>query len=62
MAIADGGYAGHPYQCSTPNNHNSISLKKFKSRALRNSVTPLRVIALRPCMEYTVIKIYRYVV
>jgi hypothetical protein len=35
MAIGDGGYTGHPYQCSTPNNHNSSSLSKFKSRALK---------------------------
>jgi hypothetical protein len=35
LSIGDGGYAGHPYQCSTPNNHNSSSLKKFKSRALK---------------------------
>jgi hypothetical protein len=33
MSIGDGGYAGHPYQCSTPNNQNSSLLKKFKSRA-----------------------------
>jgi hypothetical protein len=35
LSIGDGGYAGHPYQCSTPNNHNSSSLKKFKLRSLK---------------------------
>jgi hypothetical protein len=35
MAIGDGGYAGHLYQCRTPNNHNPKPLKKFKSRALK---------------------------
>jgi hypothetical protein len=35
MTIGDCGYIGHPYQCSTPNNHNSSKLTKFKSHALK---------------------------
>ena len=36
MAIGDGGYGGHPYQCSTiKNQHDSKAIKKFKSRALK---------------------------
>jgi hypothetical protein len=34
MVICHGGYTGHPYQISTPNNHNSSPLWKFKLRAL----------------------------
>ena len=33
--IADGGYPGHPKLLSTPNNHDSKQVKKFKSRALK---------------------------
>jgi len=33
--IADGGYPGHPQLLSTPNNHDSKAVKKFKSRALK---------------------------
>jgi hypothetical protein len=35
MVIGDGGYVGHIYQCSTPNNHNPKQLKKFKLRTLK---------------------------
>lgn len=35
MAIADGGYPGHPNVLSTPNHHDSKSVKLFKSRALK---------------------------
>jgi hypothetical protein len=36
MAIGDGGYGGHPYQCSTiKNHHDSKAIRKFKSRALK---------------------------
>lgn len=35
MAIADGGYSGHPDVLSTPNYHDSPGVKLFKSRALK---------------------------
>ena len=35
MVIADGGYKGSPKQLSTPNHHDSPSVKLFKSRALK---------------------------
>jgi hypothetical protein len=36
MAIGDGGYGGHPYQCSTiTNRHDSKAIRTFKSRALK---------------------------
>ena len=34
-AIGDSGYPGHPEVISTPNNHDSSKVKKFKSRALK---------------------------
>ena len=37
--IADGGYPGHPTLLSTPNNHDSKQVKKFKSRALKRHET-----------------------
>ena len=33
--IADGGYQGEPLLISTPNGHDSASVQKFKSRALK---------------------------
>jgi hypothetical protein len=33
--IGDGGYAGQPLVCSTPNGHDSPSVRKFKARALK---------------------------
>ena len=34
-AIGDGGYSGEPLVVSTPNGHDSASVRKFKARALK---------------------------
>jgi len=39
MAIADGGYAGHPELLSTPNSQDSVAVRRFKRRALKRHET-----------------------